>query len=273
MKQIARLATLLAAVLLTTSCTKCWWPEDTVRDITYTVTDGPQASSRQNTDNMTVTVHLTTDAEFDALLEQFCDYAEDGSEVTFYNASLVQHSKFKVHNSTKEAVTYSTTDREAMKRWMAQMEDEGKTVTVTYDPATGTWTGVAYLNADSQSTIPDLIPIDQWLPGTMWVVQREYGSFNESWNWLHFIQNYNATFGITPQEDCIDTLAFDNQYWHIFGAHNYSGEYCVVDSVVRFGPDSYGGLYQISADSMIYFGWHDCSFTQEIQSWLFSRIQ
>ena len=264
MNRFARLSFLVATALLSVGCTKCYWPEDTVRDITYTI-----APATFVIDNATTTtVHLETEAEWQALLDRFCEYAEEGSEVTFYNAN---HKATK--STTKEAVTYSTTDREEMKRWMAQMEDEGKTVTVTYDSGTGTWTGVAYLNADSQSTIPDFIPIDQWLPGTMWVVQREYGSFNESWNWLQFIQNYNATFGITPQEDCIDTLAFDNQYWHIFGAHNYSGEYCVVDSVVRFDPDSYGGLYQISADSMIYFGWHDCSFTQEIQSWLFSRIQ
>ncbi len=34
-----------------------------------------------------------------------------------------------------------------MKRWMAQMEDEGKTVTVSYDPVTGTWNGTAYATA------------------------------------------------------------------------------------------------------------------------------
>ena len=33
---------------------------------------------------------------------------------------------------------------------MAQMEDEGMTVTVTYDPATGTWNGTAYATAPQQ---------------------------------------------------------------------------------------------------------------------------
>ncbi len=75
------------------------------------------------------------------MLDRFCDYAEGGSSVTFRNANRTTKS------ATKEAVTFSTTDREAMKRWMAQMEDEGKTVTVTYDPFTGTWTGTAYANA------------------------------------------------------------------------------------------------------------------------------
>ena len=118
-----------------------------VRDIVYTVTDGPLASSRQNTDNNTTTVHLETDAEFDALLGQFCDWAEGGSTVIFYGAPASGWQMPAGSRRSKEATTFSTTDREAMKRWMAQMEDEGMTVTVTYDPATGTWNGTAYATA------------------------------------------------------------------------------------------------------------------------------
>ena len=137
MKTTIKLTVLLAAVLTLAACNP--EPVEVERDIVYTV------------DETTTTVHLRTDAEFDALLEQFCDYAEDGSTVTFYNAN---HKAAK--SPTKEAVTYSTTDREAMKRWMAQMEDEGKTVTVTYDPATGTWNGTAYATAPSPT--PDPLP-------------------------------------------------------------------------------------------------------------------
>lgn len=141
-------ATLLASVLIFAACEKENNGSTThERDIAYTVTEGPPASSRHDGNAQPTTVHLKTEAEFDDLLEQFCDYAEGGSTVTFYNASLVQHSKFKVHNSTKETVTYSTTSREEMKRWMARMEDEGMTVTVTYDPNTGTWNGTAYATA------------------------------------------------------------------------------------------------------------------------------
>ena len=99
------------------------------RDIVYTVAEE------------TTTVHLATEAEWQQLLDHFCDYAEGGSSVTFRNAQSANKS------ATKEAITYSTTDREAMKRWMAQMEDEGKTVTVSYDPNTGTWNGTAYATA------------------------------------------------------------------------------------------------------------------------------
>ncbi len=126
MKNTVSLFTLLATVLLFGACNK----ENTERDIVYTV-DAERHDA-----------HLKTDAEFDTLLEQFCDYAEGGSSVTFYNANRATKG-----HAAKEATTFSTTSREEMKRWMAQMEDEGMTVTVTYDPATGTWNGTAYATA------------------------------------------------------------------------------------------------------------------------------
>ncbi len=138
MNRFARLSFLVATALLSVGCTKCYWPEDTVRDITYTI--APAASAIDNA--TTTTIHLETEAEWQALLDRFCDYAKEGSEVTFYNAN---HKATK--SATKDATTFSTTDREAMKRWMAQMEDEGMTVTVTFDPATGTWNGTAYATA------------------------------------------------------------------------------------------------------------------------------
>lgn len=137
----AKLFTLLAFVLTLAACNKDKDDLRHERDIVYTVAEE------------TTTVHLATEAEFDALLEQFCDWAEGGSTVSFYGTQAPGTQASRLHAAgtaaypTKEAVTYSTTDREAMKRWMAQMEDEGKTVTVTYDPATGTWSGTAYANA------------------------------------------------------------------------------------------------------------------------------
>ncbi|MBP5546867.1 MAG: hypothetical protein J6X59_06295 [Bacteroidales bacterium] len=130
MKTTVKFFALLTVVLTLAACDKDKEELRHERDIVYTVAE-----------QTTTTVHLTTEAEWDALLDQFCNYAEGGSSVTFRNAKSANKS------ATKEAVTYSTTDREAMKRWMAQMEDEGKTVTVTYDPATGTWNGTAYANA------------------------------------------------------------------------------------------------------------------------------
>ena len=141
MKHTAKLFTLLAAVLIFAACNKDKEELRQERDIVYTVAE-----------QTATTVHLTTEAEWDALLDQFCDYAEGGSTVTFRNAQSPSASK----GATKEAVTYSTTDREEMKRWMAQMEDEGMTVTVTFDPATGTYSGTAY------ATNTDANILSQW---------------------------------------------------------------------------------------------------------------
>ena len=116
---------LTAIVLMFAACNK-----ENERDITYIVAEN------------TTTVHLKTDAEWDALLDRFCDYVESDSSVTFYNTTRANKG-----SAAKEATSYSTTNREAMKRWMKQMEEEGKTVTVTYDPNTGTYNGTAYATA------------------------------------------------------------------------------------------------------------------------------
>ncbi|MBR1549580.1 MAG: hypothetical protein IJ634_02990 [Bacteroidales bacterium] len=88
-----------------------------------------------------VTARYSTDAERDALLDRLCDYAEEGKAVTFYGAPA---SRRQGSARTKEATTITTTSREELKAWMAQMEDDGRTVTVTYNSATGTWSGRAY---------------------------------------------------------------------------------------------------------------------------------
>ena len=131
--QNSKLASLLLALLLFGACQPT--DRERQRDITYTIAKEQPA-----------TVHLASEAEFQTLLSNFCDWAEAGSEVTFYNPSRIPSSKSQNPNP-KEATTCSTTSREEIKRWMAQMEDAGLTVTVTYDPATGTWNGTAYANA------------------------------------------------------------------------------------------------------------------------------
>jgi hypothetical protein len=132
MKHIIRLSILLAALFALAAC----HPEEheILRDIVYSVDNAAEQ-------------HITThgDAEFDALLERFCGYAEVGSTVTFHGASASSHP-------TKDVVTYSTTSRDEIKAWMRDMEAAGMTVTVTYDPSTGTWNGTAYANAPQPAT-------------------------------------------------------------------------------------------------------------------------
>ena len=128
MKRIFKLTALIAAILTLAACNKEKDEPTNDRYIVYTV------------DERTTTVHLTTEEEFDALLESFCDYAESGSFVSFHNARRGAVKSL----TAKSASNFSTTNRAEMKRWMRQMEEAGKTVTVTYDSSTGTYNGTAY---------------------------------------------------------------------------------------------------------------------------------
>lgn len=90
---------------------------------------------------------LQDEAEWEAMLDRFCDAAQSGSEVTFYSTRGAQSMESKGSVSAKEAATFSTTSRQEMKDWMKEMEKAGKTVRVVYDDASGTWRGTAYVNA------------------------------------------------------------------------------------------------------------------------------
>lgn len=95
---------------------------------------------------------VRNEAEWDVLLEQFCSYAQEGSDVIFYNMSTTQTPSDKAAGATtmKDVATFSTTSREEMKHWMKDMEKAGKTVSIKYDDKTGTWSGTAYVNAPAQ---------------------------------------------------------------------------------------------------------------------------
>lgn len=109
------------------------------RDIFYTVTEETGFSGFSGT-----TAHLSTEAEWDALLDQFCNLAHGGNPVTFCSTN---HPQTKGAASASDTPTsISTTDREELKAWMKEMERIGKTVNVSYDNGTGTWSGRAYAN-------------------------------------------------------------------------------------------------------------------------------
>lgn len=117
-------------------------PTDQGRDIYYTVSDGSSVSGFSST-----TAHINTDAEFDALLDRFCDYTQNGEQVMFCSATP-NPSKVK-DNSSNTPTSITTSDREELKSWMKTMEKNGKTVRVTYD--NGTWHGNAYTNLGQEN--------------------------------------------------------------------------------------------------------------------------
>jgi hypothetical protein len=116
----------------------------TERDIFYTNTDESMFASFSGS-----TVHLTTEAQWDALLDRFCDYAEAGDHVIFCNTKA-NNTQTAPHKSKSTPTTISTSNREELKEWMKEMEKAGKTVNVSYDNGSGTWNGTAYVNLSHQ---------------------------------------------------------------------------------------------------------------------------
>lgn len=114
------------------------------RDIFYTVSEGAAVSVFSGT-----TAHINTEAEYDALLDRFCDYAQGGGQVMFCNSHPASQTK---GTSSDTPTSISTPDREELKVWMKEMEKAGKTVQITYDEGSGTWNGRAYANLGQNTT-------------------------------------------------------------------------------------------------------------------------
>ena len=143
MKRIQYIITALA-MLCATACNKIDHidPADTDQTCTIVYT----IDSHENSTT------VRGESEWDALLDQFCNYAEDGKSVTFHNLRSqptdIYSSKGLVH--AKEGATpttITTSSRTEIKAWMRRMEQAGKTVNVTYDRNTGVWSGRAYAHA------------------------------------------------------------------------------------------------------------------------------
>jgi hypothetical protein len=204
MKHTLKLTAMLAAVLMLAACNKeKELTPDTVattqeRDITYTVAD------------RTTTVHLETDTEFEALLVQFCNYAQQGDSVTFYNANRGNKGV-----AAKDVATYSTTNREEMIRWMRQMEEAGKTVTITYDPNTGSYNGMAY----SPGTPPPnpsfpyndrypfngtYVPLEELLVNGVWETSTDTSGYVD----FHALGDVVRSYGVTEQGSLLSEYLF-----------------------------------------------------------------
>ena len=116
-----------------------------VRDIFYSVSQISGLPSFSGT-----TAHITTDSEWDALLDKFCDMTRDGEQVTFCNTNPSVRTKAK-DSGSNTSTTITTQNREELKNWMKEMEKVGKTVNISFDDDTDTWHGVAYTNSNPQS--------------------------------------------------------------------------------------------------------------------------
>ena len=127
---------IIAVFFSLVSCERETVEHETVNELSSPYQIEYYISSRENP-STTVRAEINGDDDRDSLLGRFCDYTMEGRFISFRSNKVGK-------NSSKAPRTFSTNNRSEMIRWMGQMEDEGLTVTVNYDPNTGTWNGIAY---------------------------------------------------------------------------------------------------------------------------------
>ena len=151
MKSIAKFTILLAALtVIFTACEK--------EDIAATNGGGETEKKERvviyavgNSENRQT---LATESEWDNMLDQLCEQAQSGNEVTFYSIRQAFHSHAGGSKDNKSIITES---REEIKAWMKDMERQGLTVRITYDDNTGRWHGEAYVTIHSSTTSHSII--------------------------------------------------------------------------------------------------------------------
>ena len=162
------------------------------------------------------TVHITTEAELDSLLTSFCDHlgSGHGNNITFFDAEYANPGRV-----TKETITFNTSDREELKRWMRKMEDEGRTVNVTYDAVTGVYHGMAYANRGVPTS--GTVWVDLGLPsGLLWASCNVGASNPEDYG------DYFAWAETTPKPE----YTWDNyRYCRVVGSSEKMTKYCTSD--------------------------------------------
>ena len=99
---------------------------DTVYKVSYTV------------DGVTHQLTLVGDEAWHDFLNRMVALAEEGHEVSFRNEEASLRAV-----STKEKVTYTTTNQDEALAWSEMMIKDGYTVTISYDKASGIYTCIA----------------------------------------------------------------------------------------------------------------------------------
>lgn len=213
------------------------------RDITYIVNYG----ERQ-------TIHISTEAELDSLLTSFCDHLSSGhgNNITFFDAIYANSN-----NASKETITFTTTDRAQLKAWMRQMEDEGKTVSVTYDAVNGVYQGMAYANR--------IVPtsgttwIDLGLPsGLLWascnVGARNPEDYGDYFAWAETTPkvDYNwGTYRYCHSGNASELTKYCNSSYS--GYNNYSDTLTVLEP----GDDAATAYLGSDARTPTYYEWKE----------------
>ena len=208
---------------------------------------------------------LETEGEWDALLDVLCNQAQNGKTVTFYNMNQTTYLQSKGTRSATAPITFSTTDRDAMKAWMREREKEGLTVVVTYD--NGTWNGVAYASAPPANTSADVIGTWHFICSVVSQIDQNGSLVNtdlyepeDGSMYYTFYDNgtlmltFNAMDGTTATENSSWSLNDDGQLssdllpsggsWNV----NWITDNTMILSRADFGTEEGNLLYQLQFD-------------------------
>lgn len=210
---------------------------------------------------------LDTEGEWDVLLDVLCNQAQNGQTVTFYNLNQLTYHQNKGTGGTKAAITFSTTDRDAMKAWMKEREKEGLTVVVTYN--NGTWNGMAYASAPPANTSTSIIgtwnfncmlihylDTDGHLLSSDCYVPEEdggamYYTFNEDGSMIMTFNSADgtsftdqSTWTLTDEGKLCSDLLLNVSCWDV----NWITDNTLIISTSNIGNDEENVLYQMQFD-------------------------
>jgi len=210
---------------------------------------------------------LATEGQWDAMLDVLCNQVQSGSKVTFFNMNQTTYFQNNESGGTKAAKTFSTTNRDEMKAWMKKMEEEGRTVVVTYD--NGTWNGKAYASAPPATTLNNiigtwhfscsvvshidpngaLINSDHYAPenggGSMYYTFYDNGTMTLTFNAMDgTVATDNSTWNLTDEGKLNCELLPNNGLWDV----NWITNNTMIISRSDLGTEEGDILYQLQFD-------------------------
>ncbi len=121
------LTTIALFALLGTLAVSCQ-KENIIDETNIVAENGSVYKVSYTVDGVTHQLTLVGDEAWHDFLNRMMALAEEGHEVTFRN----EEASSRVV-STKETVTYTTSDHDDAYSWAAKMVDDGYTVTITFD--------------------------------------------------------------------------------------------------------------------------------------------
>lgn len=134
-KTVRTLALISVAGLMATGCQK----ENIVLTEPSAIENAIVQSVCYSVNGIPGQASLANDSDWDAFLDRMMALARQGYNVVIYSGNRT------VGASTKEIVTFTTTDEDEAKQWAKDMTNQGYDVQISYEPKTGIWTCIAMI--------------------------------------------------------------------------------------------------------------------------------